>query len=86
MQMLIFILIFLMFSILAFGEQGTMSTDDSDTSKAEASMSGIVDDSIDFREPEVELQEEDYDPKIDDRPIKIETNQEDEFYLPTDDF
>lgn len=43
----------------AFAEQGTLSTDDSETSASEASLSGTRDKEIDLREEEVQLQEED---------------------------
>lgn len=42
----------------AFAEQGTMSTDDSEASQAEASLSGTSNDDIDLREEEVQLQED----------------------------
>lgn len=56
--------------------QGTMSSDDNPASEAEASMSGYTKDRIDVREEEVQLQEDDYDPTVDDTPIEIETDPE----------
>lgn len=56
--------------------QGTMSPDDNPASEAEASMSGYSQDQIDLREEEVQLQEDDYDPSVDDAPIEIETDPE----------
>ena len=71
----IYILLFLVSISSVFG-QGTMSTDDNPAAEAEASMSGYTEDQVDLRDEEVELQEDDYDPTVDDEPIQIETNQE----------
>ena len=68
------ITLFLSFPILA--EQGTMSTDDTSASDAEASMSGTADEEIDLREEEVQMQEEKFDPTMDDEPIIIEQDAE----------
>lgn len=44
-------------SMAVYSEQGTMSTDTDSVSESEASLSGTKD-SMDFREEEVQLQEE----------------------------
>lgn len=75
MQILLSMMIFAFISLTALA-QGTMSTDDSVTSEAEASLSGYTEDELDLREEEVQMQEEHYDPTIDDRPIEIEMDQE----------
>lgn len=58
--------------------QGTMSTDESPASEAEASLSGTTEEEMDLREEEVQMQEEAYDPTIDDRPVTIELQEDPE--------
>lgn len=79
MKLLLFI--FCTFISIQTFAQGTMSTDDTQASEAAASMSGTTDQEIDLREEEVqldeemgerEMQEEKYDPTIDDEPIIIQ--------------
>lgn len=76
MKSLIKILSTTLISTATVFAQGTMSPDDNPASEAEASMSGNTKDQIDVREEEVQLQEDDYDPTVDDAPIEIETDPE----------
>lgn len=76
MQMIAGILIMTFLSLSVKAEQGTMSTDNSPASSAEASLSGFSSEEIDLREEEVELQEDDYDPTMDNDPIQIEIDKE----------
>lgn len=66
----------LLFCVPVLAEQGTMSTDDTQASEAEASMSGTADQEIDLREEEVQLEEEKFNPIMDDEPIIIEQEPE----------
>lgn len=76
MHLLFAILIFSLLSIAALGEQGTMSTDDSSVSGSAASLSGFNEDQIDLRDEEVQMQEDDYDPSVDSKPIEVESDKE----------
>lgn len=77
MHFLVSFLIFGLFSFAALGEQGTLSTDNTEASQAAASMSGYEEqEDVDLREEEVQLQEDDYDPSVDDRPVEVELDQQ----------
>ncbi|MFP5385548.1 MAG: hypothetical protein ACLGHN_05675 [Bacteriovoracia bacterium] len=65
---------------LAVYGQGTMSTDSTEASEAEASLSGTVD-SIDLREEEVQLIEGDFDPQLEEE-YPEEENQEEPLVIP----
>lgn len=82
MHILLAFLLFAILSVAALGEQGTMSTDDSEASGSEASLSGFNEDQLDLREEEVQLQEDDYDPSVDDKPIEVESDRENETTTP----
>lgn len=60
----------------ALAEQGTMSTDDTESSQSEASLSGTSDQEIDLREEEVQLQEEESDT---DRALEINEEELEDF-------
>jgi hypothetical protein len=76
MQFIFAILIFAALSIAALG-QGTMSTDDSTASGSAASLSGYTtEDPIDLRDEEIEMQEDNYDPSVDDKPLEIKQVKE----------
>lgn len=74
MKFLTLVAFFLM-GMTAFA-QGTMSTDDTAASQGDASLSGTVDEEIDLREEEVQMQEEKFDPSYDNEPIEIEMEEE----------
>lgn len=70
------LIILLMFIPFTTNAQGTMSTDQTPASEAEASMSGYsTEEDIDLREEEVQMQEDDYDPSMGE-PIVIEPDLE----------
>lgn len=77
MHLLFSILIFALLTFAAFSEQGTVSTDDTEASQAEASISGSSDENIEAQdEEEVQLiEKEEYDPSMDD-PIEIELDKD----------
>lgn len=74
MKYLIIASLFLV-TMSAFG-QGTMSTDDTQASQGDASLSGTTEEEIDLREEEVQMQEEKFDPSYDNEPIEIDLEQE----------
>ncbi len=67
MQILISILIFALFSMAAFSEQGTMTTDDTQEAQSEASMSGAQKiQEVDAQAmEEVRIEDDEYDPNAD---------------------
>lgn len=66
MQILISILMFVLMSFATFYEQGTMSTDDTRESRAEASLSGVKDvEPYEAQEEEVRIEDDEYDPNSD---------------------
>lgn len=76
--MLFSILLFALLTFAAFSEQGTMSTDDTAASQAEASMSGTTDEELEAQAQEEEVQlieKEEYDPSMED-PIEIELDKD----------
>jgi hypothetical protein len=74
---LIITILALTFCMTVFA-QGTMSTDDTQASEAPASLSGYSEDEIDLREEEVQMQEDDFIPGVDDAPILIEEQEDPE--------
>lgn len=64
MQIVISILLLALVSFAAFSEQGTMSTDDTSTSQAEASLSGTTDEDIEAQEEEVRIEDDEFDPNV----------------------
>ena len=68
-------IIAMLITIPLFG-QGTYSTDDTDVSRGDASLSGTTEEEIDLREEEVQMQEEKFDPSYDNDPIEIEREQQ----------
>lgn len=71
MHLILTMIIFLLLSFAALSEQGTWSTDDTETSQGEASLSGTA------TEEEVQLiEKEEYDPMED--PIVIEPQEQED--------
>lgn len=73
MKALLFFLIGII-PVTIFG-QGTMSTDNTEASEADASLSGTADE-IDLREEEVQLIEGDYEPQLEEEYPVEDENQE----------
>lgn len=74
MHLIISIIIFSLLSFAAFSEQGSWSTDDTEASQGEASLSG-TDQRVEAMEEEVQLiEKEEYDPMED--PIVIEPQEQ----------
>lgn len=67
-------------SLPVFG-QGTMSTDHTEASEADASLSGAIDE-IDLREEEVQMIEGDYDPQLEEEYPPEQENQEETSVIP----
>ncbi len=80
MQIVISILLLALVSFAAFSEQGTLSTDDTTASQAEASLSGTTDEEMEAQEEDVRIEDDEFDPNVEIDEERMDEYQEEVQY------